>query len=93
MHLLVTMRSFAPPAISYKTGKGEDVHSLEPTKRDRLLAEATRELSKGPHAVTSLKMSDHHLRVIAESKVRRLLGMDLSSFDEWLGQRKVPAAA
>jgi hypothetical protein len=29
VHLLATMRSFAPTAISYKTGKGEDLLSLD----------------------------------------------------------------
>lgn len=57
--------------------------ALAPVERDRLLTEAMEELRTGPHAASSLNLSDHHLRLLAESKVRRKLGRNLPSLEDW----------
>lgn len=61
---------------------------LDPGEHQRMVAEALVELRAGRTGLTFSKIPEQMQRRIAESKVRRRLGRDLPSFDEWLVSRR-----
>jgi hypothetical protein len=84
----VAQRTQADLKHRYETWHRQEVkkryESLEPEERDRLLTQAQNDLRTDRHSATFLGLPEHYRLLMAESKVRRRLGRDLPSFDEWV---------
>jgi len=63
-------------------------NALDPAEHERMIAEALVELRAGRTGLTFSNITEQMQRRIAESKVRRRLGRDLPSFDEWVVARR-----
>jgi len=61
--------------------------ALDSAEHERMIAEALVELRAGRTGLTFSKIPEEMQRRIAESKMRRKLGRELPSFDEWAASR------